>query len=171
MLKIEPFVCGRKTHSCPTGYTFPSATTAVLPALSSMALLFDAHVARPLLKKVRMVFLDSSCVLFKNNERMQDKLETNVGVSCESNSLIVSAGQPPVYGPSKLLDYELEVAFFVGPGNNLGEPIRVADADKHIFGLVLMNDWSGIYFAFGFRLLSSSLFLIFRILCSIVISG
>lgn len=33
-------------------------------------------------------------------------------------------------------------AFFVGPGNNLGEPIPVAKADEHIFGMVLMNDWS-----------------------------
>lgn len=56
----------------------------------------------------------------------------------------VISGKPPVYGPCKLLDYELEVAFFVGSGNELGSPIPVAETDKHIFGLVLMNDWSGM---------------------------
>jgi fumarylacetoacetase len=41
------------------------------------------------------------------------------------------------------VDMELEMAFLVGPGNKLGEPILVESADDHIFGLVLMNDWSG----------------------------
>ena len=49
---------------------------------------------------------------------------------------------PPVYGPSRLLDYELEVGFFVGPGNELGTPVPIGEADRHIFGLVLVNDWS-----------------------------
>lgn len=48
----------------------------------------------------------------------------------------------PTFGPCKLLDYELEVGFFVGPGNELGEPIDIADAEDHIFGLCLVNDWS-----------------------------
>lgn len=41
------------------------------------------------------------------------------------------------------MDMELEMAFLIGPGNKLGEPIPVESADDHIFGLVLMNDWSG----------------------------
>ena len=53
-----------------------------------------------------------------------------------------SDDEPPVYGPSQLLDFELEMGFFVGPGNPLGEPIAVADAIDHIFGMVLVNDWS-----------------------------
>ncbi|HSN56479.1 MAG TPA: fumarylacetoacetase, partial [Candidatus Sulfomarinibacteraceae bacterium] len=48
----------------------------------------------------------------------------------------------PVYGPSRLMDFELEMGFFVGPGNALGEPIPIADAPEHIFGMVLVNDWS-----------------------------
>ena len=48
----------------------------------------------------------------------------------------------PSFGPSKLLDYELEVGFFVGPGNKLGETIRMAEAEGNIFGLCLVNDWS-----------------------------
>jgi fumarylacetoacetase len=48
----------------------------------------------------------------------------------------------PRFGPSKTLDYELEVGTFVGPGNALGKPIPIAEAEEHIFGLCLMNDWS-----------------------------
>ncbi|OQV20248.1 Fumarylacetoacetase [Hypsibius exemplaris] len=50
--------------------------------------------------------------------------------------------KPPVYGPCKALDFELEMAFFVGPGNPLGQPIPIEKAHEHIFGMVLMNDWS-----------------------------
>lgn len=52
------------------------------------------------------------------------------------------AEQPPVYIPCKNLDYELEVGFFVGKGNQLGETIPLARAEEHIFGLCLVNDWS-----------------------------
>jgi fumarylacetoacetase len=48
----------------------------------------------------------------------------------------------PVFGPSRLLDYELEVGIFVGPGNPLGETIAIARAESHMFGLCLVNDWS-----------------------------
>jgi fumarylacetoacetase len=48
----------------------------------------------------------------------------------------------PVFGPTRKLDFELETAFIVGEGNALGEPISIAEAEGHIFGLVLMNDWS-----------------------------
>lgn len=48
----------------------------------------------------------------------------------------------PTFGPSKSLDYELEMAFLIGPGNSLGEPVPIDRATDHIFGLVLMNDWS-----------------------------
>jgi fumarylacetoacetase len=49
---------------------------------------------------------------------------------------------PPVFGPTRRLDYELEVGFFVGPGNDLGRPIPIADAARHFFGVCLVNDWS-----------------------------
>jgi fumarylacetoacetase len=48
----------------------------------------------------------------------------------------------PVFGPTKSLDYELEMAFLVGPGNSLGQPVTIDQASEHIFGFVLMNDWS-----------------------------
>ncbi|HEX7273856.1 MAG TPA: fumarylacetoacetase [Casimicrobiaceae bacterium] len=48
----------------------------------------------------------------------------------------------PAFGPSRKLDFELETAFIIGEGNALGEPIPIAEAERHIFGVVLMNDWS-----------------------------
>jgi fumarylacetoacetase len=48
----------------------------------------------------------------------------------------------PIFGPSRSMDYELEVGMFVGPGNVPGEPIPIAEAEQHIFGLCLVNDWS-----------------------------
>lgn len=49
-----------------------------------------------------------------------------------------------MFGPCKLMDIELEMAFFVGgPSNKLGEPIPIGKTEDHIFGMVVMNDWSG----------------------------
>jgi fumarylacetoacetase len=78
-----------------------------------------------------------------------------IGYHGRSSSIVVS-GHPvrrpqgqtkgeadtPVFGPTKRLDYELEVGALIGPGNALGEPIAIDSADEHIFGLVLLNDWS-----------------------------
>jgi fumarylacetoacetase len=50
--------------------------------------------------------------------------------------------ETPTFGPSRSFDYELETAFLIGPGNELGAPIPINQATDHIFGLVLMNDWS-----------------------------
>jgi fumarylacetoacetase len=49
---------------------------------------------------------------------------------------------PPVFGPTRRLDYELEVGFFIGPGNELGRAIPIADAADQLFGVCLVNDWS-----------------------------
>lgn len=48
----------------------------------------------------------------------------------------------PAFGPTKLLDFELEMGFFVGKGNDLGNAIDVNKAGENIFGMVLVNDWS-----------------------------
>jgi fumarylacetoacetase len=49
---------------------------------------------------------------------------------------------PPAFGPSRRLDYELEVGAFIGRGNPLGHPVAIEDAEDRIFGLALVNDWS-----------------------------
>ena len=50
--------------------------------------------------------------------------------------------EAPSFGPSKRLDYELELGFVVGQGNALGEPIAIGNAEQHLFGVTLLNDWS-----------------------------
>ncbi len=49
---------------------------------------------------------------------------------------------PPTFGPTRLLDYEMEVGALIGTGNPIGEPISVNQAMDRVFGLVLLNDWS-----------------------------
>lgn len=51
-------------------------------------------------------------------------------------------GQPPTFAPTAALDSEMELAFVVGTGNELGIPVPFADAETHLFGVVLLNDWS-----------------------------
>jgi fumarylacetoacetase len=48
----------------------------------------------------------------------------------------------PVFGPSRVLDYEVEAALIVGRGNALGDPISIGVAEEHFFGVCLLNDWS-----------------------------
>ena len=50
---------------------------------------------------------------------------------------------PLVFEPTKKLDYELEVAAFIGQATTMGERVKLTDAEDLIFGLVLVNDWSG----------------------------
>jgi len=92
----------------------------------------------------------------KENALMPNWLYLPVGYHGRASSVVVSGtpvkrpcGQsraddtkPPSFGPCKILDFELEMAFFVGKGNTLGEPIKASEAQEHIFGMVLMNDWS-----------------------------
>lgn len=49
---------------------------------------------------------------------------------------------PPTWGPSARMDYELEVGAIIGAGNALGTPIPLAEAEAHVAGLLLVNDWS-----------------------------
>jgi fumarylacetoacetase len=64
------------------------------------------------------------------------------------NDIIRPSGQTktgdaePTFGPTKMLDYESELGFFVGRGNSPGDPIAIDEAPSHIFGFCLVNDWS-----------------------------
>ncbi len=50
--------------------------------------------------------------------------------------------EKPEFGPSRRMDYELEVGIYIGSGNSLGDPIPIDNAENHVFGLCLFNDWS-----------------------------
>jgi fumarylacetoacetase len=56
-------------------------------------------------------------------------------------TMAAGAAQPSL-GPSKRLDIELELGFYIGTGNELGEPISITEAEEHVFGVCLLNDWS-----------------------------
>ncbi|CAH1979640.1 unnamed protein product [Acanthoscelides obtectus] len=92
----------------------------------------------------------------KENALMPNWKYLPVGYHGRASSVVVSGtsihrphGQtlvvddaPPVFGPCRLMDFELEMAFFVGGSNRLGEPISIDKAQDHVFGFVIMNDWS-----------------------------
>jgi fumarylacetoacetase len=79
-----------------------------------------------------------------------------IGYHGRSSSIVVSgtpvrrpygqvrpdAAAPPEFRPTRLLDYELEVGLFIGPGNELGAPVPIAEAGAQVVGLCLVNDWS-----------------------------
>jgi fumarylacetoacetase len=54
----------------------------------------------------------------------------------------ILSGDAPVYAPSRMLDYEVELGAFLGPANPISQPIPIAHAEDHLFGVCLLNDWS-----------------------------
>jgi len=72
---------------------------------------------------------------------------SSIGVSGESfprplGQTKVADAKEPSFGPSRRLDYELEVGVFIGTPNRRGEPVAIADAEARVFGMALFNDWS-----------------------------
>ncbi len=59
-----------------------------------------------------------------------------------SGQRLAAGADRPVVGPSRRMDYELELGVFIGNGNAQGAPIPIGEAEAHIFGLCLLNDWS-----------------------------
>jgi fumarylacetoacetase len=68
--------------------------------------------------------------------------ESNVSVRRPNGQRKAAGEEAPSYGPCRNLDYELELAVWIGPGNRQGEPIPIERAGDHMFGLGLVNDWS-----------------------------
>lgn len=91
-----------------------------------------------------------------DNALLPNWLHIPVGYHGRSSSIIPSGqpihrpkgqtrpndGEPPVFGPTKLLDFELEMAFITSNGKALGQSISTEEAEDYIFGMVLFNDWS-----------------------------
>jgi len=129
---------------------------ALVP-LEDVTMLMPAHVgdytdfyaSRPHATNVGTMFRGAENALQPN------WLHLPVGYHGRASSVVVSgtdvvrpSGQlkpedgPPTFGPSRLMDFELELGAFVGPGNALGEPVPIGQAGEHLFGLALVNDWS-----------------------------
>ena len=100
---------------------------------------------------VGCLFRDPENALFPNWKRMP------IGYHGRASSIVVSGtpikrpfgqsrpleeGGDPQFGPSKLLDFELEMGFVIGKSTKLGQRVPIAQAEDYIFGMVLFNDWS-----------------------------
>ena len=91
-----------------------------------------------------------------NNALLPNWKYIPVGYHGRSSSIVVSGtpvhrpkgqqkpsdNEPPIFGPCKLLDFELEMAFVTYPGKPLGDSISTKEADNYIFGMCIFNDWS-----------------------------
>jgi len=76
------------------------------------------------------------------NGRASSVVVSGTPVRRPNGQLKLPDQERPVFGACRKLDIELETGFIIGQGNALGEPIACEDAEAHIFGMVLLNDWS-----------------------------
>lgn len=95
-------------------------------------------------------------MLRPNNPLLPNYKYVPIGYHGRSSSIVVSGtvvrrpggqlkgddDEHPTFGPSRRLDYELEVGTVVGPGNMLGEAVEIGRAEEHMFGICILNDWS-----------------------------
>ena len=110
----------------------------------------DFYSSKEHATNVGTMFRDPSNALLPNwtempvgyNGRASTVIISGTDVIRPSGQLKPNADDRPIFSPCKRLDFELETAFVVGKGNNIGQPIAVDDASEHIFGMVLLNDWS-----------------------------
>ena len=74
--------------------------------------------------------------------RSSSIIPSGIPVHRPNGQKLPNGATEPIFGPSRLVDFELEMAFITTAANQLGESISTKDAEEHIFGLVLFNDWS-----------------------------
>lgn len=74
--------------------------------------------------------------------RASSVVVTGTPIKRPSGLILDPTTRKPYFSPSKKMDFELEVAFIVGTPSKLGEPIGFDETEEHMFGVVLMNDWS-----------------------------
>jgi fumarylacetoacetase len=63
-------------------------------------------------------------------------------VTRPNGQMLPNGAKDPTFGPTQMLDYEAEVGFFVGRGNDLGKSVPIDQAEERLFGICLVNDWS-----------------------------
>ncbi|NJX15511.1 fumarylacetoacetase [Tamlana crocina] len=101
-------------------------------------------------KNVGTMFRDPDNALLPNwlhipvgyHGRSSSIIPSGIPIHRPQGQTLPNGATESVFGPSKLVDFELEMAFITTDANDLGEPIPIAEAEEYIFGLVLMNDWS-----------------------------
>lgn len=110
----------------------------------------DFYSSREHATNVGMMFRDPANALLPNwlhlpvgyHGRASSIIPSGVPIHRPSGQTLPADATEPVFGPSKMLDFELEMGFVIGKNTQLGETISTDRAEDHIFGLVLFNDWS-----------------------------
>ena len=110
----------------------------------------DFYSSREHATNVGIMFRDPDKALLPNwlhipvayHGRSSSIVVSRTDIHRPKGQLLPKDADKPVFGPSKLLDFELEMAFVLGKGNELGEPISIENAEDHIFGMVIFNDLS-----------------------------
>lgn len=110
----------------------------------------DFYSSREHATNVGMMFRDPNNALLPNwlhipvgyHGRSSTVVPSGVAVRRPLGQTLPNGETQPVFGPSKLVDFELETAFITADANKMGEYIPVEEAETHIFGMVLFNDWS-----------------------------
>lgn len=110
----------------------------------------DFYSSKEHATNVGTMFRDPSNALLPNwtempvgyNGRASTVVVSGTDIVRPSGQLKPNANDRPIFSACKRLDFELETAFVVGKGNSIGQPIAVDEAFDHIFGMVLLNDWS-----------------------------
>ena len=74
--------------------------------------------------------------------RSSSIIPSGIPVHRPQGQKLPNGAKEPIFGPSRLVDFELEMAFITTDANELGQPIPISEAEDYIFGLVLFNDWS-----------------------------
>ncbi len=110
----------------------------------------DFYSSKEHATNVGMMFRDPENALLPNwlhipvgyHGRSSSIIPSGINVHRPNGQTLPAGADKPVFGPSKLVDFELEMAFITTDANDLGEPIPIDEAEDYIFGLVLFNDWS-----------------------------
>ena len=110
----------------------------------------DFYSSKEHATNVGTMFRDPSNALLPNwtempvgyNGRASTVVVSGTDIVRPSGQLKPNANDRPIFSACKRLDFELETAFVVGKGDSIGQPIAVDEAFDHIFGMVLLNDWS-----------------------------
>jgi len=110
----------------------------------------DFYSSREHAYNVGVMFRDPANALLPNwlhmpigyHGRASSIVVSGTDIKRPNGQMVLKDGEAPVFGASRQLDFELEMGFVVGKGNALGHPIPIQQAEEHIQGLVIFNDWS-----------------------------
>jgi fumarylacetoacetase len=110
----------------------------------------DFYSSKEHATNVGMMFRDPANALLPNwlhipvgyHGRSSTIVPSGIPVRRPMGQTLPAGEESPVFGPSRLIDFELEMAFITTDANVMGENIPVHEAEEYIFGMVLLNDWS-----------------------------